>query len=190
MVSLCSIIEDPHHVNHLSVAEQTHYQMLGVAWAAQHEALPEELDLIATLPAATRQLGQATVEERPSRSHLDISSHLEQLGWEHDNEVSVDEELTGHLMALDMACSHSKVAVEFHGPSHYVTRVGGTGGTGGGEELRENGPTMFKARVLKAAGWRVATISVKEWIDVRGSKGGAHVDRFLADKMAGVGVSL
>jgi hypothetical protein len=164
--------------------------MIGVAWASQHEA--PELELITSLPVATRRAGQATTEERPSRSHREISSHLERLGWEHDNEVPVDEELMGHTMALDMACSHTKVAVEFHGPSHYVTRVGRGGG-----ELRENGTTRFKARVLKAAGWRVATISVAEWIDVVGSRDNHSdhmdqclVDRFLREKMAGVGVSL
>jgi hypothetical protein len=178
--TLCGVIQDPHHVDHRSFIETHHHQMIGVAWASQHEA--PELDLITSLPVATRRAGQATTEERPSRSHREISSHLERLGWEHDNELPVDEELMGNMMALDMACSHTKVAVEFHGPSHYVARVGREGG-----ELRENGTTRFKARVLKAAGWRVATISVKELIDADGS---GNVDHLLREKMAGVGVSL
>jgi hypothetical protein len=107
----------------------------------------------------------------------------------------VDDALLGDILALDMACMESKVGIEFNGPSHYVTRTDSSSSAGRGSvaargeegEEEEDGSTAFKARVLRAAGWRLVSVPYRDWM-VLGSE--RERDDYLRRRMAEVGVAL
>ena len=92
------------------------------------------------------------------KAHDDISRLLaEQIGFEHQNEVSPFGDLATELscddlqfMSIDMANLKDRIAIEFYGPSHFI---------GLGNEGRvENGKTKMKSRILMKLGWKVIKI--------------------------------
>jgi hypothetical protein len=174
------------------IHEKQAAQMLQVAWAAKVEA--PELKLADMLPPlGAPAFNQAMMQHTEmSSSHKHVSACLDELGWSHENEVCVDDKILGRILALDMARASDKVAVEFDGPSHYVTIVTGGATSGraaaaGKEELRENGSTAFKARVLRAAGWRLVSIPYLVWDALRSKQDRV---KYLCDQMAKVGITL
>ena len=94
-----------------------------------------------------------------SSSHNEISGLLKnELGFDHENEVSpFPDSRNPGFMAIDMARKEDKVAIEFDGPSHFVTKLDGS--------FRHNGRTLAKTRLLKALGWTVIRIPWFEWAE-------------------------
>jgi len=105
-----------------------------------------------------------------SRAHLELSAALRAAGWQHECEVPLE----GGLLVLDMACTSSRVAVEFDGPSHYLHHVAT------GEEIYD-GSTLWKTRVLEASGWCVHRVGWRQWAAVQGALNREHRDAFVKD---------
>mmetsp|Transcript_18907 Transcript_18907/g.61016 ORF Transcript_18907/g.61016 Transcript_18907/m.61016 type:complete len:99 (-) Transcript_18907:241-537(-) len=61
-------------------------------------------------------------------------------------------------ISLDLADPKSKRAIEVDGPSHYLQEVSSG-------DYVVNGPTQFKARLLRGLGWTVAHVAFHEWGD-------------------------
>ena len=93
-------------------------------------------------------------DARPSRSQKDVSRALDELDWKHKYEW-----VTAEGLSLDLAKPRQRIAIEYDGPSHYVTGDGGP--------PRINGTTAFKHRLLEALGWRVIHIPYFEWNEQR-----------------------
>ncbi len=93
-------------------------------------------------------------DARPSRSQKDVSRALDELDWKHKYEW-----VTAEGLSLDLAKPRQRIAIEYDGPSHYVTGDGGP--------PRINGTTAFKHRLLEALGWRVIHIPYFEWGEQR-----------------------
>ena len=107
-----------------------------------------------------------------SRSHLDLSATLARAGWAHECEVHIE----GGLLILDMACTRTRVAVEFDGPGHYArarararARAAGGGDDADGWTPEDGVAeaydvrTRWKSRVLSALGWAVFRVGWREW---------------------------
>jgi very-short-patch-repair endonuclease len=77
-------------------------------------------------------------------SHLELSACLRAAGWEHANETRLE----GGLLVVDMACTATRVVVEFDGPSHYLSHVQS------GEESYD-GNSLLKTKLLEALVWHV-----------------------------------
>ena len=89
-----------------------------------------------------------------------VSALLTDMGFEHEEEAVV---LTGAgeagmFLAVDMANFRKKIAVEFDGPSHFLTPLSS------GEERvgRETGPTVSKRKLLQGLGWKVMNYNYLE----------------------------
>ena len=93
-------------------------------------------------------------DARPSRSQKDVSRALDELDWKHKYEW-----VTAEGLSLDLAKPRQRIAIEYDGPSHYLTGDGGP--------PRINGTTAFKHRLLEALGWRVLHIPYYEWNEQR-----------------------
>lgn len=87
---------------------------------------------------------------KPSRSQTDVSRVLDALSWTHKKEWRTAEGLS-----LDIAKPRQRIAIEFDGPSHYLTRG------------RPNDATAFKHRLLERLGWRVVHVPYYEWGELR-----------------------
>ena len=86
-----------------------------------------------------------------SRTQAEVSQLLGDLGWAHDDEVEVEG-----VLSVDMADVAARTAVEFDGPSHFVTELE----TGA---VRVGGATLAKTRVLRALGWMVVRLRYDDW---------------------------
>jgi len=94
----------------------------------------------------------------------DISKVLSDLGVEHELEVSIDDDAimpSCGLLTIDLACVERKLAIEFHGPLHFL-KAPSSGST---TEIthEESGTTKAKRRVLEALGWTVVTLDYREF---------------------------
>lgn len=84
-----------------------------------------------------------------------ISQLLTEMGWEHRQEVPPLEDHS-NLFSIDLASADTgRLAVEYHGPRHYVR-------TPLLEETTVNGPTAAKERLLDKMGWKVVSLDWKE----------------------------
>jgi ABC-type uncharacterized transport system auxiliary subunit len=102
-----------------------------------------------------------------SKSHLEMSSILNDLDFHHDNEVSpLGSDNASNFWSIDCACRDRKIAIEFDGPFHFL-RLAGSRDHG----KIENGPTKAKRRFLKSLGWKVINISHFEWQETRTREG-------------------
>jgi hypothetical protein len=108
------------------------------------------------LRARVAELAAACGSDAPieSTSQRQLSTRLRAAGWAHAQEVSLED----GLLKVDMACTHTRVCVEFDGPSHYLRTVGA-----GGSSWSHDGSTQLKTRLLEALGWRVLRVSWKAW---------------------------
>jgi len=119
---------------------------------------------------------QDTTKES-SKFEAEYSQLLSEIGFEHEREVSPfvmnssssgdgsssdgggdgsdDDEDFGKFLAIDMACQKLKVAVEYDGDSHFLTKL-----TPGAKENygKRNGRTAAKRRLLQQLGWRVVNV--------------------------------
>jgi hypothetical protein len=94
--------------------------------------------------------GEAAVTS--SASQLELSARLRAAGWEHADEACLE----GGLLVVDMACTATRVVVEFDGPLHYFSHVRS------GEESYD-GSTLPKTKLLEALGWRVHRVGWRAW---------------------------
>ena len=76
---------------------------------------------------------------------------MEQMGWVHTFEHE-----TAEGFSLALAQPESKLAVEVHGPRHYLSDL-----SSGDNVL--NGTRRFKTRLSRSFGWTVAHISFLDW---------------------------
>jgi very-short-patch-repair endonuclease len=118
--------------------------------------------------AVTEQLTQANTAARalsrsldpsgtmvalsPSAAQRKLLSSLRSAGWAHEDEVRLED----GLVVVDMACTATRVVVEFDGPDHYLLSVQS------GEETY-NGNTLLKTRLLEWLGWRVHRVGWRAW---------------------------
>jgi very-short-patch-repair endonuclease len=87
------------------------------------------------------------------------------------------------MLAIDMACTKQKIAIEFDGPSHYLKSVG----TGDVTRL-ENGATKAKRRFLERVGLKVINLNYQDWIEVHHNKSEGIL--LLKKKLSDAGVKL
>jgi len=132
--------------------------------------------LVPALPAGLRVRMVEACSSRyggmGGRFEDDFSGLLEEIGFEHEREVSPFGEGDGgkdgdgggggdfgEFLAIDMACRRRKVAVECDGPSHYLTDL-----TPGAKENygKENGKTVAKRRLLTQLGWKVVNVPFQQ----------------------------
>ena len=97
------------------------------------------------------RLAYTRSEPRPSQLQRDVSAMLTEMGWNHEF-----EHVTQEGISLDLADPDAKRAIEVDGPSHYLKNVS----TG---EYVVNGPTQFKARLLRALDWQVTHVPFFDW---------------------------
>jgi len=110
------------------------------------------IEILQLMKAATSdscvKVSDAQTEVRQLLLKLDISTEME---------VSPFEDEMGTFLSIDMACRKKMLAVEFDGPSHFLSN---------GDH---NGATKFKTRLLKKLGWHVVRIPVGEWKKLKSS---------------------
>ena len=94
------------------------------------------------------------------------------MGWNHSFEHETSEGFS-----LDLAQPESKLAVEVHGPWHFLKDLPS------GEHV-VNGATIFKTRQLRSFGWTVAHISFFDWIH----KSESERRRLVAAKLDELGI--
>ena len=70
-------------------------------------------------------------------------------------------------MAIDCAVVEERIAVEFHGPSHYTDCPQG-GPTPGDPPPLEDGRTRAKTVLLQRLGWKVVNLKWWEWKELDG----------------------
>jgi hypothetical protein len=144
-------------------------------------------------PALRQRMVEAAGEiaqSNSSRFEGEYSKLLNDLGFEHEREVSpfADDEKAGDVLAIDMACSARKIAIECDGPSHYLSSG------------RENGKTVAKRRLLERLGWKVVNIPYQDnmlmesrsFLEKNEKKGGKRELKmlYLRNRLASVGVKL
>jgi hypothetical protein len=143
-------------------------------------------------PALRRQMIDAVKKSTQSNSRFEgeYSKLLDDLGFEHAREVSpfAEEEKAGEVLAIDMACSARKIAIECDGPLHYLSSG------------RENGRTVAKRRLLERLGWKVVNIPYqnnimmdsRSFLEKNSARGGKRELKmlYLRNKLASVGVKL
>jgi len=83
----------------------------------------------------------------------------------------------GELLKIDIAWRKDKVALELDGPTHFLTAL-----RGGSSEIRLDGPSKAKTRLLESHGWRVHRLSYLDRIALD-SKGGAAWMHYLRDRV-------
>jgi hypothetical protein len=131
-------------------------------------------------PRAAEELVVARlVSERPPRDVSDgarrytqtqLSQLLRARGWAHDDEAT----LAHGWLVVDMADSRRRVALEFDGPSHFLTDLASE------RRLVVDGPTVWKSRALQALGWRVVRVRFDEWARAQGADRDAFLDQLIA----------
>ena len=93
-------------------------------------------------------------QSNPSQTQRDVLRAIQSLpGWsEAREEVLTDD----GLFSMDIAMVRpdgTKVAIEVDGPTHFMRN----------NLTRMNGATLLRNRMLESRGWRVVSVSVKQW---------------------------
>jgi len=86
-----------------------------------------------------------------SVAQKEIHGLLLTMGLDAELEVSPFDEDRGGFLSIDIACKNKKLAIEFDGPSHFLS------------DGTHNGATQLKTRLLKKLGWSVIRIPFQEW---------------------------
>ena len=93
------------------------------------------------------------------------------MGVSTEMEVSpMPEKDMGGFLSIDMANVEQKLAIEFDGPSHFLS------------DGTLNGRSKAKTRLLQQLGWRVVRIPVDEWI-VKSSGPKPELNRYIRTKL-------
>ena len=156
-----------------------------------------------------------------SRAEAEYSAVLREMGFEHGREVpalpggSASPQLAPpSFLAIDMASPALKIAIEYDGPSHFLTTLNRPSTSLSGQPSfgRETGPTVAKRRLLSSLGWNVlnipfhhdvgmsssqsgfaemmdACLGATEYTEVRGGRR-EMVGVYVKDRMREVGVEL
>jgi hypothetical protein len=98
---------------------------------------------------AMQEAALSTNNNESSRYHLEASTILNSLAFNH--EIEVPPFPNSRFLAIDVACRHRMVALEFNGPYHY------------NDDGKPNGRTMMKKRLLHKLGWRLYVVPWWEW---------------------------
>ena len=108
-----------------------------------------------------RMCQEVEADERTSRTQLEIFESIRRLPGCSD---AVSEHLTEDgFFRIDIALQLNggqKLAIEVDGPTHFLSD---------GKTL--NGSTGLRNRLLEKRGWKVISISVTEWQQLRGKQG-------------------
>ena len=131
--------------------------------------------------AKRMELVRNSVDESMSR-WIGISQLLNEIGFEHECEVSPDSSISGGILAIDFACPERKIAIEFDGPWRYLKAVGS-----GKLTSTENGATKAKRRYLEQLGWTVINIDFRDYIQAHRA---STEKRWLWGLLNGSGVSI
>jgi hypothetical protein len=106
----------------------------------------------------------------PSRSQREVSLLLNELGFDHEEEVhpfheEAESTLPLGMLSIDMACRDRMVAIEFDGPSHFLIEA-----QSGKVSKVENGATKAKRLFLERLGWNVFNVRYADWDEARGEE--------------------
>jgi hypothetical protein len=115
----------------------------------------QETERLHQLRGRAREMAGAFGQRAPltaAAGQRELSRRLRAAGWEHELEAWLE----GDLLVVDMACTRTRVVVEYDGSSHYLFDVD----TG---ERRYDGNTLGKTKLLEALGWRVHRVGWREW---------------------------
>jgi hypothetical protein len=134
-------------------------------------ALPDAPD---ALRLAARDAAVA-LRPSPSAQQRALSAALAAAGWPHEHEASLED----GLLNVDMACSAARVAVELDGRDAHTLRDPRTG------EHVVSGTSEWKAKTLRALGWRVVHVASQEWAAAQRSEEAMRA--FLARVLEAVG---
>jgi hypothetical protein len=107
--------------------------------------------LRATARARLMALNQGKTAVTPSAAQLELSTRLRAASWDHADEACLE----GGLLVVDMACTVTRVVVEFDGLL-YLSHVQSS-------EESYNGSTLLKTKLLEALGWRVYRVGWRAW---------------------------
>jgi len=112
-------------------------------------------------PSLKKRMSQAAKADTNAGSRFEdkYSALLTEAGFKHDREVQFLEGDYAGFLAIDFACKERKIAVEFDGPSHYLTELKKGAKPNHG---RENGRTTAKRRLMEQMGWKVVNIDYKD----------------------------
>ena len=101
----------------------------------------------------------------PSKSQVEYSSLLRQIGFRHISEVPAlpPEEDAAGFLSIDMADMERKIAIEYDGAPHFLTDLKEDSKQNHG---RENGQSTAKRRLLEKMGWKVLNIPFHVNVDM------------------------
>lgn len=83
------------------------------------------------------------------------------------------------LLAIDMACTKRKIAIEFDGPSHFLKEL-----KTGKLTRVEDGAIKSKRRYLQKLGWTVINLDYRDYTEARKTK---NEKDWLRQKLEAVG---
>jgi hypothetical protein len=108
--------------------------------------------LRAAMRSRSLALNEGKAAVTSSASQLELSARLRAAGWQHADEAYLE----GGLLVVDIACTATRVVVEFDGPSHYLSHVQS------GEESYDRS-TLVETKLLEALGWLVHRVGWRAW---------------------------
>ena len=97
---------------------------------------------------------------KSSQTERKVAAALMELGGQPKDDVIITEGFSIDLIAL---WKGKQVALEFDGPSHFLTGLHSA-----------TGATLLKHRQLHALGWRLVVVPYWEWDEVKDSKAKRH----------------
>jgi hypothetical protein len=117
----------------------------------------------------------------PSRSQREVSLLLNELGFDHEEEVHpLHEEgepsLPLVMLSIDMASRDRMIAIELDGPSHFLVEA-----ESGKVSKVENGATKAKRLFLERLGWKVFNVHYLDWIEAKRTGEENELIRMLLD---------
>mmetsp|Transcript_17625 Transcript_17625/g.44792 ORF Transcript_17625/g.44792 Transcript_17625/m.44792 type:complete len:261 (+) Transcript_17625:174-956(+) len=123
------------------------------------------------------KMATSCVVEGSSEFEKAVAKDLVRHGYDgFEREVSPFEGVEGgELLKIDIAWRKDKVALELDGPTHFLTAL-----RGGSSEIRLDGPSKAKTRLLESHGWSVHRLSYLDHIALD-SKGEVAWRHYLRD---------
>ena len=105
------------------------------------------------LLAAARKSWIDGMVDTSSKLHADVSACLTAMGVTHANERWCER--AERRIDIVIEGAGARVAMEVDGPHHFL------------QDMRPNGSTLMRNRMLTAHGWRVAVVDYRVWIKVK-----------------------
>eukprot|EP00397_Hematodinium_sp_SG-2012_P009925 GEMP01010024.1.p1 GENE.GEMP01010024.1~~GEMP01010024.1.p1 ORF type:complete len:727 (+),score=198.02 GEMP01010024.1:153-2333(+) len=142
-----------------------------LGFAVEHPAGPETMmDAILDAFPSFDEARTRLVAQKPTNTsmvHREVSRNLDQLGVKHEIEYGTSDGLF-----LDIALVDRRVALEIHGPAHYLTLLDS-------DKKVLEGSIRFKERLLRRRGWRVTHVSSAQFRQLRTTNGAECAMEFL-----------